>query len=44
MIMRDNPAGDGFVLRELVLIELFQITQICVTECRLHAKYLLKLI
>ena len=40
----DNPAGDGFVLRNLVLIELFQISHNCVTECMLQAKFLLKLI
>ena len=43
MILGDNPAGHGFVLRDLVLIELFQISHNCVTECTLQAKYLLKL-
>ena len=42
MIPGDNPAGHGFVLRELVLIELFQISHKCVTECTLQAKFLLK--
>ena len=40
MILGDNPAGHGFVLRDLVLIELFEIIQICVTECTLQAKCL----
>ena len=44
MILGDNPAGHGFVLRDLVLIELFQISHNCVTECTLQAKRLLKLI
>ena len=44
MILGDNPAGHGFVLRDLVLIELFQISHNCVTECMLQAKFLLKLI
>ena len=44
MILGDNPAGHGFVLRDLVLIELFQISHNCVTECTLQAKFLLKLI
>ena len=43
MILGDNPAGHGFVLRDLVLIELFQISHNCVTECTLQAKFLLKL-
>ena len=44
MILGDNPAGHGFVLRDLVLIELFQISHNCVTECMLLANFLLKLI
>ena len=44
MILGDNPTGHGFVLRDLVLIELFQISHNCVTECTLQAKFLLKLI
>ena len=32
MILGRNPAGHGFVLRGLVLIELFQISHNCVTE------------
>ena len=41
MILGDNPAGYGFVLRDLVFIELFQISHNCVTECTLQAKFLL---
>ena len=44
MILGDNPAGHCFVLRDLVLIELFQISHNCVTECMLQAKFLLKLV
>ena len=44
MILGDNPAGHGFVLKDLVLTELFQISHNCVTECTLQAKCLLKLI
>ena len=44
IILEDNPAGHCFVLRDLVLIELFQISHNCVTECMLQAKFLLKLI
>ena len=44
MILGNNPAGHGFVSRDLVLIELFQISHNCVTECSLQAKLLLKLI
>ena len=44
MILGDNPAGQGFVLRESILIELFQISHNCVIECTLQAKFLLKLI
>ena len=43
MILRDNPAGHGFALKDLVLIELFQISRNCVTECTLQPKFLLKL-
>ena len=32
MILEYNPAGHCFVLRDLVLIELFQISPNCVTE------------
>ena len=35
MILGDNPAGHCFVLRDLVLIELFQISHNCVTKYRL---------
>ena len=44
MILGDNPAGHGFVLSDLVLTELFQISHDCVTECTLQAKFLLKFI
>ena len=44
MIPGDNPAGHDFVLRDLVLIELFQMSHNCVTECPLQAKFLFKLI
>ena len=44
MILGDNPAAHGFVLRELVLIELFQEIHNYVIECMLQAKLLLKLI
>ena len=44
MIQGDNRAGHGFVLSNIVLIELFQISHKCVTECTLQAKLLLKLI
>ena len=43
IILEDNPAGHCFVLRDLVLIELFQIRHNCVTEYTLQAKFLLKL-
>ena len=36
MILRNDPAGHGFVLRDLVSIELFQISHNCVTECILQ--------
>ena len=44
MILGDNPAGDGFVLRDLILIELFQISRNFLTEFTLLAKFLLKII
>ena len=44
MILGDNPAGHGSVLRDLILIELFQISHNCVTECTLQVKLFLKLI
>ena len=43
MILGDNPAGHSFVLRDLVLIELFQLSHNCVIECMLLTKFLLKL-
>ena len=43
MIPGDNPAGHGFVLRDLVLIELFQRSHNCVRECTLQSKFLLNL-
>ena len=42
MILEDNPAGHVFVLRDLSLIELFQISHNCVTECMLQAKFFVK--
>ena len=44
MILGDNAAGHGFVLRDLSLIELFQISHHYVTECTLRSKFLLKTI
>ena len=44
LIPGDNPAGHGFVLRDLVLIELFQVSHNCLTKCTLQAKCLLKFI
>ena len=44
LILEDNPAGHGFILSDLVLLELFQISHNCVTEWRLQEKCLLKLI
>ena len=41
-ILGDNLAGHGFVLRDLVLIKLFQKSSNCVTECMLQTKFLLK--
>ena len=38
MILGDSPAGHGFVLRDLVLIELLQISHNCVTERMRQAK------
>ena len=40
MNLGNNPAAHGFVLRNLILIELFQISHDCVTECMLQAKFL----
>ena len=42
MILGYNSAGHCFVLRDLVLIELFQISYNCVTEQMLQVKLLLK--
>ena len=42
MILGDNPAGHDFVLRDLVLIELFQISHNCVTECYTAGKTFVK--
>ena len=44
MILGDNPAGHGFVLRDLILIELFLMSHNFVTEFTLLAKFLLKII
>ena len=44
MILGDNPVRHCFVLRDLVLIEFFQISHNYVTECMLQAKFLLKLV
>ena len=44
MILGYNPAGHYFVLRDLVLIKLFQTSHNCVTELKLQAKFLLKLV
>ena len=44
MILGDNPAGHSLVLRDLVLIELFQVSHNCVIEWTLQTKFLLKLI
>ena len=41
-ILGDNPAGHDFALRDLVLIELFQISNNCVTGCTHTQKFLLK--
>ena len=42
MILGDNPAGHCFVLRDLSLIKLLQVSHNGLTECMLHAKFLLK--
>ena len=42
MILGDNPAGHDFVLRDLVLIELFQISHNRVTECYTAGKTFVK--
>ena len=39
MILGDNRPGQGFVLRDLVLIQLFQISHNSLTECTLQAKF-----
>ena len=44
MVLEDNSAGHFFVLRDLVLIELFQISHNCATQCMLQEKFLLKLV
>ena len=44
MILGDNPARHGFVLRGLILTELFQISHNFVTEFTLQTKFLLKII
>ena len=41
VILGDNHC---FILRDLVLIELFQLSHNCVTECMLQAKCLVKLV
>ena len=43
MILGYNPAGNCFVLRDLVLIKFFQIRHNCVTEWMMQAKFLLEL-
>ena len=40
MNLGDNPARHSFVLKNLVLIDLFQISHNCVTECMLQGKLL----
>ena len=42
MVLGYNPAGNCFVLRDLVLIMFFQISHNCVTEWMTQAKFLLK--
>ena len=42
MILGGNLAGHGFVLRDLFLIELSQISHNLLTECTLQVKFLLK--
>ena len=44
MILGDKPAVHCFVLRDLFLIELFQVSHNCGTECMLQTKFLLKLV
>ena len=44
MILGDNSAGHGFVLKDLVLIELCQMSHNFVIEVTVLAKLLLKLI
>ena len=44
MILGDNPAGRCLVLRDLGLIELFQVSHSYVTECMLQANFFLKLV
>ena len=39
MILGDNPAGHDFVLRDSVLIELFQIRHNCITKCTLQSNF-----
>ena len=39
MILGDNPPRHCFVLRDLILIEFFQISHNCVTECMLQADF-----
>ena len=42
MILRDNPDEHCFLLRDLVLIELFYIGHTCVTRCMMQAKIFVK--
>ena len=44
LVLKFNPAGHCFLLRALVLIELFQIIHNCGSELMLPAKVLLKLV
>ena len=44
MILGDKSARHGFILRDLILIGLFEISHNCVPECTLQTKFLLKLI
>ena len=43
-ILGDDPGGHSFKLRDLVLIEFFQVSHNCVTESTMQAKFSLKLI
>ena len=43
VILEYNPAGHCFVLRDLFLIVLIQISHNCVTERMLQEKFLLKI-